>query len=95
MVLQLLSYVADTELQNIRTRQAEGIKSAISKGVQFGRPKKEITIKSNEFEHLYTQWKSKQITTKYFKDTLGLKTNTFYRRISEYENKERLKESVK
>lgn len=85
LVLQLLSYVADTELQNIHTRQAEGIKSAIAKGVQFGRPKKEITIKSDEFEVLYTQWKSKKITTKYFKDTLDLKTNTFYRRIHEYE----------
>lgn len=87
LVLQLLSYVADTELKNIRSRQAEGIKSALDRGVQFGRPKKEITIKSDEFEMLYNQWKSKKITTKYFKNTLGLKTNTFYRRIYEYENK--------
>ena len=38
MVLQLLSYVAQTERENIRQRQAEGIEAAKIRGVQFGRP---------------------------------------------------------
>lgn len=38
MMLQLLSYVAQVERENIRQRQAEGIKSAQARGVQFGRP---------------------------------------------------------
>lgn len=37
MVLQVLSYVAETERQNIRKRQAEGIASALERGVRFGR----------------------------------------------------------
>ena len=39
LVLQLLSYVAQTERENIRQRQKEGIQAAKRKGVQFGRPK--------------------------------------------------------
>lgn len=85
LVLQLLSYVASTELNHIKTRQAEGIKSAKSAGVKFGRPKKQIII-NNNFKTLYNLWKEKKITTKYFQDTLGLKNNTFYRRIKEFEN---------
>ena len=85
LVLQLLSYVASTELNHIKTRQAEGIKSAKSAGVKFGRPKKQIVI-NNNFKTLYNLWKEKKITTKYFQDTLGLKNNTFYRRIKEFEN---------
>lgn len=41
LVLQLLSYVAETERENIRQRQTEGIAVAKENGVQFGRPKKE------------------------------------------------------
>jgi len=37
LVLQVLSYVAQIERENIKTRQAEGIKSALEKGVKFGR----------------------------------------------------------
>jgi len=42
LVLQILSYVAETERNNIRKRQAEGIAIALEKGVHFGRKKKEI-----------------------------------------------------
>ena len=39
IVLQLLSYVAQVERENIKQRQAEGIASAKARGVRFGRPK--------------------------------------------------------
>ncbi len=42
LVLQLLSYVAQTEREMIRKRQAEGIAAAKMKGVRFGRPRKPI-----------------------------------------------------
>ena len=45
IVLQLLSFVAENERENIRTRQAEGIAIAKQKGVRFGRPR--VTIPSN------------------------------------------------
>ena len=41
LVLQLLSYVAQIERDNIRQRQAEGIAAAQARGVRFGRPRKE------------------------------------------------------
>lgn len=42
IVLQLLSYVAQTERENIRQRQAEGIASARARGVHLGRPHREV-----------------------------------------------------
>ena len=43
LVLQLLSYVAQTEREAIRRRQAEGIAAAKLRGVKFGRPPKRNT----------------------------------------------------
>ena len=42
VVLQLLSFVAETERKNIRKRQAEGIEAAKARGVKFGRPARPI-----------------------------------------------------
>lgn len=52
LVLQILSYVAQIERDNIKQRQQEGIKIAIANGVKFGRPKLEIP---DEFEELHKQ----------------------------------------
>ena len=43
LVLQILSYVAQTERENIHQRQIEGIAAAKMRGVQFGRPRKPIS----------------------------------------------------
>lgn len=42
LALQILSFVAQNERDNIKKRQAEGIAAAKAKGVKFGRPEKEI-----------------------------------------------------
>ena len=42
IVLQILSYVAETERHNIKKRQAEGIAAAKAKGVKLGRPRKPL-----------------------------------------------------
>ena len=42
LVLQILSFVAQSECENIKKRQAEGIAAAKAKGVKFGRPEKQI-----------------------------------------------------
>ncbi len=42
IVLQLLSFVAENERNNIRERQAEGIAAAKARGVKFGRPAKKL-----------------------------------------------------
>lgn len=53
MILQILSYVAQIERDNIRLRQAEGIASAKARGVRFGRPKIERPGHYSEVKDLY------------------------------------------
>ena len=43
-------------------------------------------MNKNEFTFVYTKWKSKEITAVQAMSILGLKPNTFYRRVKEYEN---------
>lgn len=59
LVLQILSYVAQIERENIRQRQMEGIKEAKAKGVQFGRPVNDLP---EGFTQVYNLWKTKQIS---------------------------------
>ena len=59
LVLQILSYVAQTERENIRQRQKEGIAAAKLRGVRFGRPRKEIP---EMFWKLKTEWENQEIT---------------------------------
>ena len=84
IILQLLSYMAEDERLRIRERQKEGIKAARDKGVKFGRRK----IQPGEnFEQVYKEWKNGDITAVKAMEILGLKSNTFYRRVKEYEMK--------
>ncbi|WP_041139579.1 recombinase family protein [Beduini massiliensis] len=59
LVLQILSYVAQVERENIHQRQMEGIKEAKAKGIQFGRPANDFP---EDFEEVYNLWKMKQIS---------------------------------
>ena len=68
----------------MRERQKEGIKVALDKGVKFGRRKIEP---GEKFEEVYKEWKSGNITAVKAMNLLGLKSNTFYRRVKEYEVK--------
>lgn len=83
LILQLLSYMAEDERKRIKERQEEGIKLAISKGVKFGRRK----IKINEnFISTYNDWKQNKMTAVEAMKKTGMKSNTFYRRVKEYES---------
>lgn len=75
LILQILSYVAEQERTFIKQRQKEGIASAKSNGVKFGRPKIE---KPDNFDIVVSQWKNKEIKTKEALELLDLKPNTFY-----------------
>lgn len=75
LILQILSYVAEQERTFIKQRQKEGIASAKSNGVKFGRPKME---KPDNFDIVVSQWKNKEIKTKEALELLDLKPNTFY-----------------
>lgn len=76
IVLQLLSYVAETERINIRQRQAEGIAAAKARGVHLGRPRIDIPV---EFYILKERYQSREITTREAAKILGISATTFLR----------------
>ena len=76
IVLQLLSYVAQTEREFIRQRQAEGIAVAKAQGVRFGRPPLE---KPEDFPAVQTAWKKKEISAREAARRLSVTHKTFLR----------------
>ncbi len=75
LVLQILSFVAQNERENIRKRQAEGIASAKARGVKFGRP--ELPLPDN-FSDAKRAWENKKITLKIAADQCNMSVSTFY-----------------
>lgn len=74
IVLQLLSYVAQTEREFIHQRQMEGIAAAKERNVRFGRPE---CVKPDNFQEIYKLWKNKKITACKAADLLGVSRSTF------------------
>lgn len=93
LVLQVLSFVAERERENIKQRQMEGISVAKAKGKHLGRPQMNLDTLSKEqkliLDSNYPKWQSKVITAVQFIDILGLKKNTFYKIVKEYEERRR------
>ncbi len=80
IVIQVLSFVAETERSFSKERQAEGISIAKAKGVKFGRPRID---KPNNWLEVITKWKNKEITGRQAQKELGLKPNKFYSLLKE------------
>lgn len=76
LVLQILSYVAQTERENTRQRQREGIAAARLRGVQFGRPRKPVPI---EFFEVREAWYQKRMGSREAARRLGIAQDTFLR----------------
>ena len=76
IVLQLLSYVAQTEREFIRQRQAEGIAVAKAQGVRFGRPPLE---KPEDFPAVHQAWQKKEISAREAARRLSVTHKTFLR----------------
>jgi len=76
LVLQVLSYVAQAERQNIINRQAEGIAVAKEKGVRFGRPPRNRPAEFDKYAEMY---RHNEINDKKAADLLGLPRTTFRR----------------
>ena len=74
IVLQILSYVAQSEKEFLKSRQAEGIAAAKIRGVKFGRPAKKIPRKFNK---IYLQWKSGKISARQAAKILNVHHSTF------------------
>jgi DNA invertase Pin-like site-specific DNA recombinase len=81
LVLEVLSFVAQSERETIRKRQAEGIAAAKLRGQKFGRPIKEAPA---NFAELVKQWERNLITREELLEQCGMKQTTFYKRLSEH-----------
>jgi len=80
LVLQILSYVAQTEREFIHKRQAEGIAAAKARGVKFGVKKKPLP---EGWELMRTAWYNKEVSLREAAAVLGVSHMTFYRRCME------------
>ncbi|MDR2559618.1 MAG: recombinase family protein [Oscillospiraceae bacterium] len=81
LVLQVLSFSAQLERDNILLRQAEGIAAAKDKGVKFGR--KVVTIPNN-FEEVYNRWRDKELTNEQAAELCGFSVSTLYNLTAEW-----------
>ena len=81
LVLQILSFVAQSERENIRKRRAEGIAAAKARGVRFGRP--EIAM-PEDFGEIVCRWEKKELSFEDATKLCGMSATTFYRRLREY-----------
>ncbi|QOX62600.1 recombinase family protein [Anoxybacterium hadale] len=83
-MLTVFAAVSELERDYLLQRQAEGIAIAKEQGKYKGRKK----IENDKFEKVYTDWKAGSITAVRAMELLGMKRNTFYRRVNEHEMKE-------
>ena len=77
LVLQILAYVAESERESIRKRQAQGIAAAKARGVRFGRPE---CILPKDFMRILKLWESRQLSTEKVLKHCGISESTFRRK---------------
>ena len=82
LVLQILSFVAQNERENIRKRQAEGIAAAKARGVKFGRPPRPLP---ENFYEIHQAWRGKKMTLKQAAQSCGMPVGTFYAKAVRHE----------
>lgn len=80
LVLQILSFVAESKRSNIRKRQEQGIAAAKAKGVKFGRPGVAVP---KEFPAIVKEWEGKKISFAEALKKAGMSEATFYRKLRE------------
>ena len=86
LVLQILSFVAESERTNIRQRQAEGIEAARARGVRFGRPPRPLP---ENYPSVYRRWRAGDITGAAAARECGMPLSSFRYRARIYENAKR------
>lgn len=84
LVLQIFAYVAQTEREFIRQRQAEGIAAAREKGIKLGRPPMQMP---KEFEEVCRLYEAGEVTTRKAAEILGISHATFYRKYKKVREK--------
>ena len=84
IVLQVLSFVAKNERENIRQRQREGIEAAKARGVQFGRPRKSLP---ENFEEIYRRWEKQELSGAEAARACEMPASTFRYKAKRYRGK--------
>lgn len=82
LVLQILSFVAQSERESIRKRQAEGIAAAKGRGVKFGRPPRPLP---DGFDKVYRAWRNKKLTLRQAAEACEMPAGTFYSKAAKLE----------
>lgn len=85
-MLTMFGAIAELEREYIKERQREGIDIAIKEGRYDGRPKKKL----EGFEDIYKEWKEKRISASGASRVLNIARSTFYRRVEEYEEEQKI-----
>ena len=85
LVLQILSFVAHSERENIRKRQAEGIAAAKNRGVKFGRPERPLP---DNFNQVHQDWRNKKMTLQQPANACEMPVGTFYAKAVKIEKNE-------
>lgn len=85
LVLQILSFVAQSERENIRKRQEQGIAAAKARGVRFGRPPRPLP---ENYPSAYRRWKDGAITGTAAAKECGMPLSTFRYRAERFEEAE-------
>lgn len=91
IVLQIFSFVAQMERDNIRKRQREGIDAAKIRGVKFGRPEIPLT---EEFLSNLQKYREGKISIEEVLGNVGMSRSTFYRKIKKYELKQSSEQEI-
>lgn len=87
LVLQILSFVAQSERENIKKRQAEGIAAAQARGVKFGRPP--IPLPEN-FHRVHKDWRNKKMTLRQAAAACEMPVGTFYAKARKIEEEQEI-----
>lgn len=82
-MLTVFAALSQLEREQLKLRQREGIEIAKMQGKYTGR--KPIPIDWEKFGKLYGEWRAKNITGRDFMRKMDMSSNTFYRRVREYE----------
>ncbi len=80
LVLQILSFAAENERENIRKRQVQGIEAAKKRGVRFGRPESKVP---DNFKKIVKAWERGNIKLNEVLEKCQMSKSTFYRRLRE------------
>ena len=83
IILEVYTSMAEQERQTIKQRQKEGISVAKKNGKHLGRPVLELPKDWNRY---YSAWKSGEIKSVEFMESVGMKKATFYNKLKEYES---------